>query len=85
VAGRDDWLTTRLGSPPELVDDYRVSLVKSNRQRCHPLRWVLDSVREEVMDHCRDLRRMCLKGEVARVEEMDRRVGNVASECLFRL
>jgi hypothetical protein len=49
------------------------------------LRRVLDSVREEVVDHCRDLRRMCLKGEVARVEEMDLCVGNVASERLSTL
>jgi len=63
-------------SPPELVDDYRVSMVQSNRQRCQPLRQVLDLMREEVADHCRDLRRMCLKGEVAVSKKW-----TVASEC----
>ena len=39
-------------------------------------------MREEVADHCRDLRSMSLEGEVARVEEMYHRAGNVASERL---
>src|SRR6266481_7142540 len=55
---------------------------KSSPARCQPLRRVLDSVREEVADHCRDLRSMGLEGEVARVEEMDHRAGNIASESL---
>ena len=46
------------------------------------MRRVLDSVREEVADHCSDLRSMSLEGEVARVEEMDHRAGNVAFERL---
>ena len=46
------------------------------------MRRVIDSVREEVADRCRDLRSMGLKGEVARVEEMYLGVGNVVSERL---
>jgi len=35
-------------------------------------------VRKEVADHCPDLLRMSLQREVARIEEKDRRTGNVA-------
>jgi hypothetical protein len=42
-------------------------------------------VRKEVTDHCPDLLRMSLKREVARIKEMDRRTGNVASERLGTL
>ena len=42
-------------------------------------------MREEVADRCRDLCSMGLEGEVARVEEMDHRAGNVAPERLRTL
>src|SRR5262249_8877365 len=45
-------------------------------------RRAVDSPREEVADHRRDLRGVGLEREVARVEEVDRRAGNVASERL---
>jgi hypothetical protein len=46
------------------------------------IRQVVDSACEEVEDHCRDLLRMGLEREVARIEEMDHGTGNIAPECL---
>ena len=39
-------------------------------------------MRKEVADHCSDLLRMSLEREAVRIEEMDRRTRNIASECL---
>ena len=43
------------------------------------------SVCKEVANHCPDLLRMSLEREVARVEEVDARLGNVAPERLGTL
>src|SRR5467141_3395110 len=53
------------------------------KQRAAPAnRRVVHSPREEVADRGRDLRRVGLEREVARVEETDSRTGNIASERL---
>src|SRR5437870_9863737 len=50
---------------------------------CRPAnRRVVESACEEVADRGRDLRGVGLEREVARVEEMDSRTGNIASERL---
>ena len=48
----------------------------------HVICRVLDSACEEVTDHCRDLLRMGLEREMARIEELDYRTGNIAPERL---
>src|SRR6476661_4613929 len=45
-------------------------------------RTIVDSEREEVADLCRDLLRMGLEREVARFEEMDHGIRNIAPERL---
>src|SRR5262249_33731642 len=55
--------------------------------RSRPRAWiglslVAGSAYEEIADYCRDLLRMSLEREMARVEEMDHRVRNVALEGL---
>jgi hypothetical protein len=54
---------------------HRISVISRLRQAPH-------LVCKEIADHRPDLLRMSLKREVARVEEMDARAGNVASERL---
>src|SRR3989442_4134343 len=48
----------------------------------HVICRVLDSAREEVTDHCRDLLRTGLVREVARIQKMDYGTGNIAPERL---
>src|SRR6266446_4468909 len=48
----------------------------------HVICRVLDSACEEVADHCRDLLRMGLEREMARIEKTDCCTGNIASERL---
>src|SRR5262245_15169064 len=63
-----------------------ISVVTIRRRRACEARpascRVVDSACKEIADRCRDLLRMGLEREVARVEEMDHRTGIVTSECL---
>src|SRR2546427_5623138 len=68
----------------QLANSWSLHLYRSprRRRRHDVIRRVVDSACEEVADHCRDLLRMGLKREVARIEEMDYGAGNIAPERL---
>ena len=54
----------------------RVCATRRTTASTHVICRVLDSACEEVTDHCRDLLRMGLEREVARIEKMDYGTGN---------
>src|SRR5262249_51775979 len=65
-----------------LIIAIRVLTAARKQLEATPPRRVQDSASKEVADHRRDLLRMGLESEVARVEEMDYRTGDIAPERL---